>query len=74
MENSKPFHTMNREESFMDGFKPERKEREEDQPVVPPARKPYIKPAFQYERVFETMALHCGKITTHQKHCKPTKS
>ena len=25
-------------------------------------RKPYTKPAFQYERVFETMALSCGKI------------
>jgi hypothetical protein len=26
------------------------------------ARKPYVKPAFRYERVFETQALSCGKI------------
>jgi hypothetical protein len=26
------------------------------------ARKPYTKPAFRYERVFETQALSCGKI------------
>jgi hypothetical protein len=25
-------------------------------------RRPYQKPAFKYERVFETMALSCGKI------------
>ena len=26
------------------------------------AKKPYQEPAFRYERVFETMALLCGKI------------
>jgi hypothetical protein len=26
------------------------------------ARKPYVKPAFRHERVFETQALSCGKI------------
>lgn len=26
-------------------------------------RKPYIKPAFQAERTFETMALACGKAS-----------
>jgi len=25
------------------------------------ARKPYRKPSFQFEQVFETMALQCGK-------------
>jgi hypothetical protein len=25
-------------------------------------KKPYQKPAFRYERVFETQALHCGKL------------
>ena len=25
-------------------------------------KKPYGRPAFQYERVFETMALQCGKM------------
>lgn len=26
--------------------------------------KPYLKPAFRHERVFETMALACGKVGT----------
>jgi hypothetical protein len=26
------------------------------------SKKPYQKPRFQYERVFETMALACGKV------------
>jgi hypothetical protein len=30
---------------------------------------PYEKPAFVYERVFETMALACGKIGTQQRQC-----
>lgn len=33
-------------------------------------RKPYEKPAFRYERVFETMALSCGKISPTQSHCR----
>jgi hypothetical protein len=33
-------------------------------------RKPYQKPAFRFERVFETMALSCGKIYSTQKHCR----
>jgi len=28
------------------------------------AKKPYVKPSFERERVFETMALSCGKIGT----------
>ena len=35
-----------------------------------PAKKPYQKPAFRHERVFETMALSCGKISTTQAQCK----
>ncbi len=27
-------------------------------------KKPYRKPEFRYERVFETLALACGKIQT----------
>jgi len=34
-----------------------------------PARKPYHKPEFRFERVFETTALACGKINATQKHC-----
>ncbi len=33
------------------------------------ARKPYVKPAFEREKVFETMALSCGKIQTTQGPC-----
>ncbi len=41
------------------------KERNEQQP-----KKPYRKPAFRFERVFETQALSCGKISITQKHCR----
>lgn len=33
-------------------------------------KKPYEKPAFRYERVFETMALNCGKISATQSSCR----
>jgi hypothetical protein len=33
-------------------------------------RKPYSKPAFRFERVFETQALSCGKIGRHSNQCK----
>lgn len=33
------------------------------------SRKPYRKPAFRYERVFETMALSCGKLSPTQFQC-----
>jgi hypothetical protein len=32
-------------------------------------RKAYQKPAFQHERVFETMALACGKLSPTQFTC-----
>jgi len=34
------------------------------------SKKPYEKPSFRFERVFETMALACGKISLTQKHCQ----
>jgi hypothetical protein len=34
-----------------------------------PSRKPYEKPAFRHERVFETRALSCGKVQTTQGSC-----
>jgi hypothetical protein len=37
-------------------------EKQEDSQGQPANRKPYQKPAFRYERVFETMALSCGKL------------
>jgi hypothetical protein len=32
-------------------------------------KRPYAKPSFQHERVFETMALACGKMQTTQRQC-----
>jgi hypothetical protein len=34
-----------------------------------PPKKPYQKPAFRFERVFETSALSCGKVQTTQGSC-----
>jgi len=36
----------------------------------PLRKKPYLKPAFQHERVFETMALSCGKVQSSQANCR----
>ncbi len=33
-------------------------------------KKQYVKPAFRHERVFETMALACGKINVTQASCR----
>jgi len=44
---------------------PGEKERIEAQP-----KKPYSKPTFRFERVFESEALSCGKIAATQKHCR----
>jgi hypothetical protein len=40
------------------------------QPERSTSKRPYMKPAFRYERVFETMALACGKISTTQEQCR----
>ncbi len=34
------------------------------------SKKLYVKPAFRHERVFETMALACGKVGASQRQCK----
>jgi hypothetical protein len=39
-------------------------------PVDAGAKKTYVKPAFEHERVFETMALACGKISATSGQCK----
>ena len=36
-------------------------------------KKAYVKPSFQHEKVFETMALSCGKISNTQASCKSNK-
>jgi hypothetical protein len=33
-------------------------------------KKPYQKPEFRYERVFETMALSCGKVSPTEFQCR----
>jgi hypothetical protein len=33
------------------------------------SKKPYQKPAFRHERVFETMALACGKVSRVEGQC-----
>jgi len=46
-------------------------ERDPQAGAEPPAKKkPYHKPEFVCERVFETTALSCGKIQTTQSQCK----
>ena len=37
---------------------------------LPKAKKPYGKPTYRYERVFETLALSCGKIGATQGLCQ----
>ena len=34
------------------------------------AKKPYQKPQVRHERVFETMALSCGKVQATQGSCR----
>jgi hypothetical protein len=34
------------------------------------AKRPYEKPTFRYEGVFETRALACGKIESTQSSCR----
>ena len=34
------------------------------------AKKPYWKPTFRHELVFETMALACGKVNATQSQCR----
>jgi heme O synthase-like polyprenyltransferase len=34
------------------------------------AKRPYVKPEVRHERVFETMALTCGKVNVHTSGCR----
>jgi hypothetical protein len=36
-------------------------------------RKPYRKPSFRFEQVFETMALQCGKVEGTSQACNMVK-
>jgi hypothetical protein len=33
-------------------------------------KRPYTKPEFKHEKVFETMALACGKLSATQAQCR----
>ncbi|MGH7837706.1 MAG: hypothetical protein ACREQC_07765 [Candidatus Binataceae bacterium] len=44
-------------------------EKARENPKGRPLRKPYVKPGFRYERVFETMALTCGKTGGTEGQC-----
>jgi hypothetical protein len=49
---------------------PEETDRSAARPVTQQTgKKPYHKPAFRFERVFETRALACGKVSTTQAQC-----
>ncbi len=43
--------------------------RPSEKPREAATKKPYQKPTFRCERVFETMALACGKISSTQASC-----
>jgi hypothetical protein len=38
--------------------------------LIVTTKKPYQEPAFRHERVFETMALSCGKINPTELLCR----
>jgi hypothetical protein len=38
-----------------------------------PKKKAYVKPSFEHEKVFETMALACGKLSATQAQCKSSR-
>jgi hypothetical protein len=47
------------------------KAEEQNWPAASPAgKRKYEKPAFRFERVFETMALSCGKISPTEFQCR----
>jgi hypothetical protein len=43
---------------------------ESAQQNIPAAKKLYKKPEFRFERVFETMALACGKVGPSESQCR----
>jgi hypothetical protein len=47
----------------------EHKDRQASADAKATAKKPYVKPEVRCERVFETMALTCGKVQIHQSGC-----
>jgi len=48
----------------------EKNDKAEDKEPKRAGKKPYQKPSFRYEKVFETMALACGKVHPTQFQCR----
>jgi hypothetical protein len=44
-------------------------DRNDQRQQEPVSKKPYLKPSFEREHVFETMALACGKVASTQGAC-----
>ena len=42
----------------------------QNKPESSSAKKRYTKPGFKHEKVFETMALACGKLSATQAQCR----
>ncbi len=52
-------------------FMSEKRERADNpQPTTRLGKRLYVQPDFKFERVFETMALSCGKISPVQAQCR----
>jgi hypothetical protein len=54
----------------------DKQEPRDQRPTSPDAgkdKKPYRKPAFRHERVFETLALSCGKVISTVGQCQFSK-
>ena len=47
----------------------EKSNTEAGSPETKLAKKPYQKPEFRFEKVFETRALTCGKVQPNQGQC-----
>lgn len=45
------------------------KQQKNERPRDAAPKKPYLKPSFEREQVFETRALNCGKMQTTQASC-----
>ncbi len=48
-------------------------DKKETRAAAKSGKKPYQKPSFKHEKVFETMALACGKLSPTQAGCRTVK-
>jgi hypothetical protein len=57
---------MNDRNNELDGEKLPDQSREAE----PGGKRPYLKPSFRSEKIFERMALSCGKVNPNQFQCR----